>query len=371
MTRGLAFLGQARPPDYGSRLSYLRWRQAARADVVVESREEGDPARRILASAGSWVLVREPTALLRPGARIPEPPYGRVLLAKAAVPHPPSYVHTLRELEETRLHAEDRPADSWIAALAFWAADFPPEGDETIEDLFDRLRTLPAQLQATDANFRVVRFDEPSQFERPELTRRLPAGALRILDVGCGAGGGIASARPRKGGWNVTGIENDPRLAAQARVRCDRVVEGDLRDVLPRLAQEGERFDALVFADVLEHLEDPVAALQAARPLAAPGARLLISVPNVGHLSVVRDLLAGRFDPVPAGLLDAGHLRWFTRNYLAEVLEEAGWRVVAIESEPGAPSPDPEPLHRLAESWPDRDSESLATYQWIAEARTE
>jgi hypothetical protein len=95
---------------------------------------------------------------------------------------------------------------------------------------------------------------------------------------------------------------------------------------------------------------------------------LLAVVPNVGHVSVVRDLLLGRHDPVPAGLCDAGHLRWFTRSFLGEVIDEAGWRLRKIEGVPGAPPPDPEPFLALARSWPQADLESLLTYQWIATA---
>jgi hypothetical protein len=124
-----------------------------------------------------------------------------------------------------------------------------------------------------------------------------------------------------------------------------------------------------VYADVLEHLEDPVSALVLGRRLAAPGARLLVSVPNVAHLSIARDLVLGRFDPVPAGLTDASHLRWFTRQVLAEALLESGWQVDAIEGEPGAPPPHAEEFLALAAAWPDADRESLLTYQWIATAR--
>jgi hypothetical protein len=91
-------------------------------------------------------------------------------------------------------------------------------------------------------------------------------------------------------------------------------------------------------------------------------------VPNVGHLSLVRDLLLGRHDPVPAGLCDAGHLRWFTKTFLAETIAEAGWTLTAIESLPGAPPPDPGPLEALAQGWPEADPKSLRTYQWIAAA---
>ena len=213
-----------------------------------------------------------------------------------------------------------------------------------------------------------------SEIRRERPVRRsssaFPRGPARILDLGCGAGG-LGIARAGGTAWTLTGVERDPSQAARARETggYERVLDGDLAEVLPRLAAEGARFDAFVFADVLEHLEDPVAALTAARELAAANATLLAVVPNVGHLSVARDLLLGRHDPVPAGLCDAGHLRWFTRSSLADALEESGWTVSSIESVPGAPAPDPEPFLALASSWPDADLESLRTYQWIATAR--
>ena len=145
--------------------------------------------------------------------------------------------------------------------------------------------------------------------------------------------------------------------------------EGDAATVLSNLAAAGERFDALLFADVLEHFDDPVRILTLARGVASDDATLVASVPNVGHLSLVRDLLVGRFDPLPAGLADAGHLRWFTRDSLLETLEEAGWTDVAIAADPGAPAPAAHDFLRRAREWSGTDPESLTTYQWIAVAR--
>lgn len=361
MIRGIAFFSGPRPPDYGSRIARLRWRRAAGASLVVEwTRETPAASLSELAGADAWVLVRDAEAL--PGGPVPDPPVGGVLRSSPAALPP---VHTLRELEQVGL-APSTDA-SVPAAIAFRPADFPPPPHETAEGLFERL----ARLAAPAAGFVAVLFEAPSERERPELTRRLPGGALRVLDAGCGAGGGIALAKARNPGWTVTGIEKDPLLAARARRFCDRVLEGDLADVLEGLEAGGERFDALVFADVLEHLEDPVTALAAGRRLAAPQATLLVSVPNVGHLSVARDLLAGRFDPVPAGLCDAGHLRWFTRPFLADVLAESGWSGARIEADPGYPPPEPEPFLALASAWPDAERDSLLTYQWIATARAE
>jgi SAM-dependent methyltransferase len=285
----------------------------------------------------------------------------------AAVPEVP-VAHTLRELEAAGRVAPAEAANRSPSVLGFRTADFPPGTAETISQYFKRLQAVSTP-HASDAGFQAVVLSDPSESERPELTRRIPSAARRILDVGCGAGAGIAAAKARNPAWDVTGIEKDPRLASLARSRCDRVLEGDLTRVLAALDRAGERFDALVFADVLEHVEDPIAALALGRRVAAPGARLVVSVPNVGHLSVVRDLVLGRFDPVPAGLTDAGHLRWFTRAFLAEALAESGWQAEAIESERGAPPFAVGEFLALAAAWPDADRESLSTYQWVATAR--
>src|SRR5439155_1577879 len=54
--------------------------------------------------------------------------------------------------------------------------------------------------------------------------------------------------------------------------------------------------DCVIFADVLEHLVDPWKALAAWRARLAPGGKLLVSIPNVLHRSVVSGALAGRWD---------------------------------------------------------------------------
>src|SRR5579884_2543863 len=78
----------------------------------------------------------------------------------------------------------------------------------------------------------------------------------RALDVGCGRGA-LAEA-VRELGWEVWGIEQSPEACRVARGRLDHLIEADLQDV-ERVGAElaTERFDALVFSDVLEHLCDP------------------------------------------------------------------------------------------------------------------
>ena len=364
MSAALAFLDPGRPLDYGARLSRLRWRRAAGVSGAAVWRPEAAAAGAV-AGGAAWLVVLEAAAI--PVFREPPEALPGSLLGLSEAPPPP--VHSLRELEavadgDTALSAPPS-APYGLAAILFRSADFAAQTGETVEVYVRRLLAGPV---ARADRIGAVRLEEASDRERPELIGRLPEGPLRLLDVGCGAGATLAAARPRRPDWTIVGIEADPALAARARSRCDRVIEGDLRRALPELARQGERFDAVVFADVLEHLEDPIAALVAARAVAAERGRLLVSVPNVGHLSVVRDLAAGRFDPIPAGLTDARHLRWFTRAFLAEALEEAGWKDAVVEGEPGAPAPDAAAFLAGTAGLSGRDARSLATYQWIAMA---
>jgi 2-polyprenyl-3-methyl-5-hydroxy-6-metoxy-1,4-benzoquinol methylase len=92
------------------------------------------------------------------------------------------------------------------------------------------------------------------------------------------------------------------------------------------------RFDAVLFGDVLEHLEDPSEALVRVRPWLAPGGVLVASVPNLGHWAVVDDLLRGRFDYVPYSILSGTHVRFFTRKTLVDLFEASGYRVRQIDT---------------------------------------
>ena len=95
----------------------------------------------------------------------------------------------------------------------------------------------------------------------------------RLLDVGCGHGLLLDEARHR--GWETVGIELSASSAAYARDRLGL----DVREQ-PLESLMGESFDAIVMADVLEHLDDPVAAIDRCRGLLAPNGVLLVVTPD-------------------------------------------------------------------------------------------
>jgi methionine biosynthesis protein MetW len=160
--------------------------------------------------------------------------------------------------------------------------------------------------------------------DRPDLQALVPRDAQRILDVGCGTGSLLMSLKARQGA-EVTGIELMPEAAAQARERLDRFVQADL-DGLDALPFEEGHFDAAIFGDVLEHLRDPARLLRTVRRHLRPDARIVCSVPNVKHWTVLAPLLFDdRFSYADEGLLDRTHVHFFTLRELEAMLAEAGF----------------------------------------------
>ena len=150
----------------------------------------------------------------------------------------------------------------------------------------------------------------------------VPSGS-RVLDVGCGTGWTAKELRDKKG-CEVLGVEPNESRAEAARSLGNQVHVGYLEDLR---VEEVAPFDIVLFADVLEHLSDPFSILCDAKRYLRPGGSVVVSVPNIAHWMVRLDLLRGRFNYQPTGIMDATHLRWFTEKTLRQLLENAGYRI--------------------------------------------
>ena len=156
-----------------------------------------------------------------------------------------------------------------------------------------------------------------------DLLDRIPLDARVVLDVGCGTGALGAAYRRLNPRARVLGIEMDPGAAAIAARRLDDVAVGDIEaGPLPFAPQGG--IDCIIYGDVLEHLKDPWEVLaRHARSLSDEGT-ILICIPNVEHYAFADRLLRGVWDYQPQGLLDKGHLRWFSLKTMRQMLEDLG-----------------------------------------------
>jgi SAM-dependent methyltransferase len=175
---------------------------------------------------------------------------------------------------------------------------------------------------------------------RDDLLLYIPLDARSLLELGCGEGGLGALVKQRQK-CRVVGIEIDPEASAIARKKIDDVYTGDVRHIVEILH---DKFDCIVASEIVEHVDDPWSLLAELRDVAVKGGRLVISVPNLANASVVADLLKGRFDYTYIGLACAGHLRFFTRSSIEDLLEISGWRLESIVPQRAAVTPQAEAL---------------------------
>jgi len=150
-----------------------------------------------------------------------------------------------------------------------------------------------------------------------------------VLDVGIG-GGALGQHLSSVCGCRVDGATISPAEAARAAAFYRRIEIADLNVTALDTLFAGQRYAAIICADVLEHLPRPTAVLDACRKLLADDGRLLLSIPNVAYGGLIAELLAGEFRYRTEGLLDRTHVRFFTRRSLLRLLRDQGWQVEAV-----------------------------------------
>ncbi len=151
-----------------------------------------------------------------------------------------------------------------------------------------------------------------------------------VLDIGCHTGV-LGEALGREKGCSVIGVDFNSEALVEARPRLKEVIQLDIEQPgwsnAPQL--QGRQFDVVLFGDVLEHTREPLAILRESKSLLKRGGQLIVSIPNVANLRVRLGLLAGRFDYSDAGILDKGHLRFFTEKSARQLVEQAGFTILS------------------------------------------
>jgi 2-polyprenyl-3-methyl-5-hydroxy-6-metoxy-1,4-benzoquinol methylase len=153
----------------------------------------------------------------------------------------------------------------------------------------------------------------------------------RVLDIGCSIGQ-LGAALVAEKACHVTGIDYNHGSIVKAKERLSRALCADITKESLASIFPGEKFDFIIFADVLEHLLDPVAALLDAHSVLDDQGLILISVPNISHASVRLALLEGRFEYREQGLLDRSHLTFFTKDFLYTVLSASNLTPIEVDA---------------------------------------
>jgi 2-polyprenyl-3-methyl-5-hydroxy-6-metoxy-1,4-benzoquinol methylase len=218
-----------------------------------------------------------------------------------------------------------------------------------------------------------VKYDDTPRMDVVDLIAHPPT---NVLEIGCAAGATGLFVKKRFPGCRYTGIELDPGFCATAATRLDRCIQCNLDEAgaLGR-ALDGNPFDLVICADVLEHLYDPWRILHELLGLMSPGGTLIASLPNLQHISVLQEIVDGRFRYQPHGLLDATHIRFFTRKEIFELFRGTGWTIECCVRKMTGSVPDNRfPTHVLHGRIQIRDvtreeAEDFLTFQYLIRAK--
>jgi len=130
---------------------------------------------------------------------------------------------------------------------------------------------------------------------------------------------------------HVTGIEIVEAAALQASLYADKMIVADL-DALSWVEElENKKFDYIIFADVLEHLQNPYAVFHKAVKFLADGGQVIVSVPNIAHNAIIMDLMENKFNYHSTGLLDNTHIFFFTENTVKNLFDSNGLEILTWE----------------------------------------
>lgn len=174
---------------------------------------------------------------------------------------------------------------------------------------------------------------DPEQRSSLSVMAAFVAPRARVLDLGTGSGTLGRYLHEHKA-CRMDGLTVSVEEAALATPWYASVQVGNLELAGWSAAFEAQAYDVVVCADVLEHVRQPEAVLREARALLKPGGLLLVSVPNVAYAGLVADVMHGRWEYGPEGLLDASHVRFFTRDAFVGLLQREGWHLHRAEPVP-------------------------------------
>ncbi|GJM00575.1 MAG: type 11 methyltransferase [Methyloligella sp.] len=153
----------------------------------------------------------------------------------------------------------------------------------------------------------------------------------RVLEVGAGPGS-ITKHLISTNKCDVVALEIDPTAIAKLEEFTDKIYSLDLNDPSWfHVLDDEDRFDIVIAADVLEHVQNPLRTLQGMVSLLRPGGEIILSLPHVGHCTIGACLLAENFRYQDWGLLDRTHIQFFGLTNINDLYENAGLGIIEAQ----------------------------------------
>ena len=130
-----------------------------------------------------------------------------------------------------------------------------------------------------------------------------------------------------------TEISSDFEVKAlqEAKKYCEKVILGNL-NFIDRKVMPNQKFDYVLLLDVIEHLTNFNQLLTLVKNNLREDSKLILSTPNIAHISVRLGLLTGNFTYTEYGILDKTHVHFFTLKTFTHTLVANGYKIVSVKA---------------------------------------
>lgn len=149
----------------------------------------------------------------------------------------------------------------------------------------------------------------------------------KILDVGCGEGVLGAMLKEEKKVL-IHGIDISDEEIEKAKKVLDEAYCVDIETVTawPEKIRE-QKYDVIILTEVLEHILFPEKIVRRLKELSDKKTGVIITVPNVLFWKNRLSIFLGRFDYTEQGLMDRGHIHFFSWESLQKMLKDEGYTI--------------------------------------------
>lgn len=147
---------------------------------------------------------------------------------------------------------------------------------------------------------------------------------LKILEIGCGCGGTIAYLEYRFPNADIEGLELCPQ-AVRFGSKMFNIRQDNIENLSAPLKEN--YYDYIIMGDVLEHLNNPWKVLNDLHSALKENGHIIASIPNIMHISVMKELLDGNFEYKDSGILDRTHMRFFTMKTIISMFYSTKYKI--------------------------------------------
>lgn len=152
--------------------------------------------------------------------------------------------------------------------------------------------------------------------------------SFNVLEVGCDCGANLLGIKNIYPNVELYGVELNAH-SAEIAGQVAKVLVGDIEK--SENLFHGTKFDYVIFGDVLEHLNEPERMLGFCHQILKTNGKIIASIPNLMHYTVMRELLNGNFTYTDTGLLDRTHIHFFTYKEIVKMFEVQGYAIEKMD----------------------------------------